>query len=123
MNLHGLVAGGIGVVNPFVTVTVSESTGYSTASDGKRTPTYAVFQAQAQIQALSGKDLRQIDGLNLNGTLRAIYFFGEVDAVVRALSKGGDVVTDSNANVYLVNQVLEQWPDWCKVVVTLQNGS
>lgn len=123
MNLHGIVSGAINAVNPFVTVAVSYSTGYATDSNYVQVPTYETFPAKAQIQALSGKDLRQVEGLNLQGTVRAIYFYGDVEAIVRVLRKGGDMITDSDNNAWLVNQVLETWPDWCKVVVTLQNGS
>lgn len=123
MNLHGIVRGAITAVNPDVTVAISESTGYTTSADFEQIPTYNTFPAQAQIQALTGKDLKQLDGMNLNGTLRAIYFYGDVEAIVRVMRKGGDLITDSNNNVWLVHQVLETWPDWCKVAVTLQNGA
>lgn len=123
MNLHGIVRGAITAVNPDVTVAISESTGYTTSADFEQVPTYTTIPAQAQIQALTGKDLKQLDGMNLNGTLRAIYFYGDVEAIVRVMRKGGDLITDSNNNVWLVNQVLETWPDWCKVAVTLQNGA
>ena len=26
-------------------------------------------------------------------------------------------------NTWLCVHVLEQWPDWCKIAITLQNGS
>jgi hypothetical protein len=127
MNLHGIVRGVITAVNPDVTVALSESTGYTTNTDGSQVPTYNSFPVGAQIQALSGKDLRQVQGLNLNGTLRAVYLFGDVEAIVRVLKKGGDVITDSNNNVWLVNQVLDTWAGadggWCKIVMTLQDGS
>lgn len=131
MNLHALVAGAIGVVNPFQTVTVQQSTGATKNADYTLTPTYSTLSAQAQIQALSGKDLRQIDGLNLQGTLVAIYFYGEVAGIIRASQKGGDLITIASgiyAGTWLATQVLEQWSDggpasWCKIVATLQNGA
>lgn len=127
MNLHGIVAGAIGAVNPFEPATIQFSTGYTTDPDGTRNPAYRTVPGiPVQIQALTGKDLRQVDGLNLNGTLRAMYMNGEASAVVRSQLKGGDLITLSggrDAGTWLVNQVLEQWPDWCKYVVTLQNQS
>lgn len=123
MNLHGLVAGAIGTVNPFVPATMQISTGYTTAPDGSRTPTFSTVTGKAQVQALSFKDLTQVSGLNLNGTRRAIYFYGAFAGVVRPNQKGGDIVTltgSNNTGKWLVAQVLEQWPDWCKVVVTQQ---
>jgi hypothetical protein len=99
--------------------------------------TYAVSGAQSisseamtsnlilsgQMQAMSGKDLRQVEGLNLNGTMRSVYFNGKLDAIVRSFRKGGDKIVDPQGNTWLINQVLEQWPDWVKIAVTLQNGS
>jgi len=80
----------------------------------------------ADIQALSTKDLRQIDGLNLQGTLRAIYLNGAVAGLVRPTQQGGDIITFPDGTVWLVNQVLEPWSltaGWCKAICTLQNGS
>lgn len=123
MNLHGIATGVISAVNPQSMFTLQRSTGYSTAPGGGRTPSYESTTRPGQLQAMSGKDLRQVESLNLNGTLRAIYFSGEVDAIVRMSRKGGDKIIDDCGRVWLVAQVLEQWPDWCKVCVVLQNSS
>lgn len=127
MNLHGVVSGAIGAVNPFLPATISISVGSITGADGSQTPEYTIYEGiPVQVQALTYKDLQQIAGLNLNGTRRAIYVSGELDATVRAKLKGGDLVTlaaGPSAGVWLVAQVLEQWPDWCKVAATLQNNS
>lgn len=125
MNLHGLVSGAISTVNPFILGTVKYSTGATTDAAFTRQPSYTtVTGVQMQVQALTAEDLRQVDGLNLNGTKRAIYLYDQINGVVRSKSKGGDlIVIDSgvNAGTWLVNLVLEQWPDWCKCAVTLQN--
>jgi hypothetical protein len=79
-----------------------------------------------QVQPLGWRDLQQLDGLNLQGTRRKIYIHGEIDGIVRSENKGGDlIVVASGVNVgtWLVAQVLEAWPDWCCVAVTLQNGA
>lgn len=126
MNLHGMAAGMIGIVNPFVPASIQISTGYTTAGDGKQTSTYSTVTGKAQVQALSGFDLKQVDALNLNDTKRSIYFYGTFNGVVRPTKKGGDLVTltdGPNAGIWLTAMVLEQWPDWCKVAVTLQNGA
>lgn len=127
MNLHGIASGAIAAVNPFVNGTIQVSTGSTTNPDGTRTPSYSVLTGVSmQVQALTAGDLRQLDGLNLNGTKRGIYLNGKFDGVVRPELKGGDLITltdGANAGVWLVAQVLEQWPDWCKCAVTLQNGS
>lgn len=193
MNLHGIVAGVIAAVNPFVPVTVKVSTGDTEDDAGKRTPSYAtpgaitasiaddlmtvsaissgklypgqtiagagvaagtsiisqisgtpggigVYQVSeeqtvssvamtttlivtAQIQALSFRDIAQMDGLNIEGTRRAIYFYGRIEGLVRPEGRGGDLVYFPDGTVWLVAIVLEQWPDWCKVAATLQNNA
>lgn len=133
MNLHQIISGNITVVNPFLGVTVQSSAGYTTAPDGKQIPAYdpPVDDVPAQIQALTYRDLVQIDGLNLNGTKRAIYLNGTMNGVVRVLAKGGDLITVpagtlpqfSDDTVWLVALVLEQWDSWVKVAVVLQDGS
>lgn len=124
MNLHGIVAGAISAVNPMVPVTVQASTGYVTGADGKRTPTYAApVAANGQVQELTTRDLRQLDGLNVQGSMRAIYLDGFVSGAVRVTKQGGDLITFEDGSVWLTTNVLEQWPDWVKVAVTLQNGS
>ena len=133
MNLHAICAGAIGSVNPFISGTVKVSNGtYTTARDGTQTPNYTTTTGvKLQVQALTGKDIRQIDGLNLQGTLCAIYASGAISGVIRASSKGGDLIVIASgayAGTWLCSQVLEQWSDggpasWCKFVATLQNNA
>lgn len=78
----------------------------------------------AQIQSMTYRDLQQTDGLNLQGDRRAIYFYGDIEGIVREDRKGGDLVTFPDGTVWLVAIVLETWgpsKDWCKVAVTRQN--
>lgn len=128
MNLHAIVAPYVGSVNPQVPVTIQFSTGYTTASDGTQVPSYsAPVPMQAQIQALTYRDLQQLDGLNLNGTRRGIYLYGDVQGVVRVSQKGGDLITFEDGSVWLVALALETWAGadggWCKVAATLQTDS
>lgn len=132
MNLHALAIGPVSVVNPQQTASVQFSTGaVGPTPDGRLLPAYsAPVLLQAQVQALSGRDLRQVDSLNLQGTLKTIYFFGLVDAIERFSAKGGDLVTFPDpvaglpaGTVWLTTLVPEAWPDWCHTVCTLQNGS
>lgn len=126
MNLHGIAAGAIGAVNPMVPGTIQVSTGYTTSGDGSRVPTYTTVEdIPMQVQALTFRDMQQTDSLNLQGTRRAIYIDGRVDGLVRPDNKGGDIITltdGPNAGTWLVVIVLETWPDWTKVAVTLQNA-
>lgn len=78
----------------------------------------------AQVQPMTWRDLQQTEGLNLSGTRRKIYLYGSVDSVNRVVSGGGDLIeiaSGVNAGVWLVAQVLEQFPDWVAAACTLQN--
>lgn len=124
MNLHALVAPVISVVNPYQAVTVQFSEGWTQNLDYSRTPAYsAPVPMQGQIQPLTYPDLRLLDQLNLQGAQRAIYLSGDLQGVIRVSQQGGDLITMADGTVWLTVTVLEQWPDWVKAAVKLQNGS
>ena len=124
MNLHAIASGAVGAINPRVPLVLRVSTGSTVGADFKPVPTYAAaVTVMGQVQPMSWRDLQQIDGLNLQGTRRKIYANGFLDGIVRVTAKGGDLITDNDGNVWLVAIVLEQFPDWASVAVTLQNGS
>lgn len=127
MNLHAIGSGAINTINPSVVCTIRRSTGqYTTSDDGARAPLYQVFSGVAcQFQALTNPDIAKMGGLNLQGTNSAIYVSGALDGLERVSAKSGDLVTKPTGEVYLVTQVLEDWPTgpWSKVVGVLQDGS
>ena len=123
MNLHAIASGAISAVNPQVAIVVLQSTGSTTNPDSTRTPTYAdPVTVCAQVQELTSTDLRKLDGLNLQGEHRAVYLNGAVAGVVRSAGKGGDLMKFFG-QTWLVTQVMEKWPGWCKAIVTLQDRS
>lgn len=78
----------------------------------------------AQVQPLSTRDLRQIDGLNLQGDLKSLYINGPINGIVRPAVKGGDLVTLSDGSVWLVTMIPEGWnfsSGWTKAIIVLQN--
>lgn len=81
----------------------------------------------AQIQPVSWRDLQMVDSLTLQGTRYKMYLYGEIDGIVRAEKKGGDLIVvpagSRHPGTYLVALVTEQFPDWCSALCTLQNGS
>lgn len=122
MNLHSIVAGVIGAVNPLVPCTLQLSTGYVIALDGTQVPNYSTFaNVLCQVQELSSKDLAKLDGLNIQGSTRAVYTNGQWQGVVRVGARGGDIMTMADGTVYLITAALEVWPDWTKFAATLQN--
>lgn len=122
MNLHAVVSGAISAVLPPVNLVVQVSTGSVTNPDGSRTPSYAPSQTVSGfVQALQYNDIIQLDALNIQGERRKIYINGQINGLVRVANKGGDLITDDFGNIWLVAVVLEDWPDWCSVAVTLQD--
>jgi len=120
MNLHGIVRGAINIVNPDVPGVMQVSLGtYTTDAAGHRVPAYSEQNVTVQLQPLSYTDLQKIDGLNLQGIHKAAYVNGNFEGVNRLKGKGGDLLT-VNGETWLITQPLEEWPDWCKFVVTLQ---
>lgn len=126
MNLHGIVAGAIAAVNPQVRGQYQKSNGATTQASGKRVPAYlAATPITVQLQALTYKDLVQVDGLNLNGQAHAMYVSGDIEAVVRQDNKGGDIITLPDGSIWLVVHVLENWfttSGWAKVAVVRQSS-
>lgn len=124
MNLHGIVSGAIGSVNPFVSATIQVSTGYTTTADFRQVPSYDTHAASVQVQALTFEDLKKLDGLNIQGIRRALYIAGAWNGVIRADARGGDLITMPDGTVWLAVLELEAWPDWTKIAVTRQmNGT
>jgi len=128
MDLHGIVSGVIGAVNPLVPIVIKRSAGSTTAPDGHRTPVYApVITIMGQVQPLGYTDIITLDGLQIQGLRRKIYVSGDIEGIVRVDKTGGDLVTFPDATVpagtiWKAVLVLEKWPDWCSVAVTLQNS-
>lgn len=122
MDLRGIANGVSSVVNPNKIVTVLRSTGYTIGAGRKQVPTYdAPVTGPGQIQALDANDIKQLDGLNIQGTIRAIYLRGVLAGVVRPDGTGGDIVQIDGKN-WLVVKVLEGWDTWTKAAIVLQEG-
>ena len=120
MDLRGIANGVTTTVNPNKTVTVLRSTGYTIGAGRKQVPSYAApVTGPGQIQALDANDIKQLDGLNIQGTIRAIYLRGALAGVVRPDGTGGDLVQIDGQN-WLVVKVLEGWPTWTKAAIVLQ---
>jgi hypothetical protein len=123
MDLRGIANTVSDTVNPNISVTVQASTGYTIGSGLKQVPSYAdPVTGFAQVQALTAADLRHLDGLNIQGATKSIILRGELNAIVRVNSQGGDIVT-IGAQTWLTVAVLEQWPLWSRCAIQLQDVS
>ena len=126
MNMHGLVRGAIQAVNPDIAIDYYQSNGFTQNASFEQVPAYvAVKGITGNAQALTNKDLKHEDLVSLQGTLRAVYCYGNIQGIVRPDNKGGDLmrfpqVPGGTKQTWLVVTVLETWPDWCKVAVVLQ---
>jgi len=121
MNLHNIVRGAIASVNPEVAAGLYQNIGYKSLPNAGRTPIYAPpVTAYVQIQAAAQSDLKKLEGMNLQSVDTTIYMNGALSGAIRILAKGGDLIFANN-RYWLVVGVLEKWPDWCKVAVTMQN--
>ena len=120
MDLRGIANAATDTVNPNISVTVQASAGYTVGAGLKQIPAYAApVTGFAQVQALTADDLRHLDGLNIQGATRSIILRGELNAVVRTNSQGGDLVT-IGSDTWLTVAVLEQWPLWTRAAIQLQ---
>jgi hypothetical protein len=124
MDLRGIANGISSVVNANTQVSVKRSTGYTIGADRRQVPAYAdPVTGFAQIQALDALELKQLDGLNIQGVIRGIYLRGPLAGTIRATSQGGDMITVASgvhAGTWLVAKVLETWPSWTKAAIVLQ---
>lgn len=122
MNLHAIAGPAVSIVNPTTLATLLVSTGYTTGSDGTRTPSYsATDNVPVQVQALSAREIEHLDSINIQNVSRAAYINGNVEGLDRASAKGGDLLIFDGAT-WLVVQVLETWSasGWCKVALSKQ---
>lgn len=123
MNLHQIAGNALSGINPWITATIRKSSGYTTADDGSRTPTSASAPVQVKVQALTGKELAMVNGLNIQGEKRAIYAQGNYGGMVRADGTGGEEITLPDGTKWLNICTLENWyltSGWVKMAVARQ---
>jgi hypothetical protein len=122
MNLRSLANNACSLVNPNVPAILKKSTGYTIGSDRRQIPSYVEYDIFAQLQEMGSDDLKQLDGLNIQGDLKTVYITGDLSAVVRPDSYGGDVIVIAGKD-WLITKVLENWPDWSKAIICYQGVS
>lgn len=124
MNLRGIANAAIQGVNPNITASLKYPDGYTIdLTTRKQIPNYTIATGQINVQALDGDDLKQIAGLNMQGSLRAVYLYNELAGLVRPdqlpnaemiFSHGGQ------SGTWGIFKVLETWQNWRKVAVVYQ---
>lgn len=120
MNLHGIVSAAIGAVNPFIPVTIRQSLGATENAAGRTTPSYGpALPAMGQKQPVTGRDIERFQQQNIQGVTCKMYLNGNYEGLFRVLGKGGDLI-EFESQTYLVVCVMERWPDWCCLALTMQ---
>jgi len=120
MNLHNLVRGVVGAVNPDIPVTIKPSAGSTEDDTGRVIPAYgADIAAYGQKQPLTGRDIERFQQQNIQGVTCKMHLNGNYEGLFRVLGKGGDLL-QFGGQTYLVASVMERWPDWCCVALTMQ---
>lgn len=130
LNLHATVRAAIQSVNPDRTVAYVQSTGYTRNSAGKQIPAYAApVLVQAQIQPPSARDLRHLDFLNIQGTIRTVFLFSNPQGIDRIDARGGDLLvfpqfSGAPLDNWLIVRPDETWDvgqgGWSKLFAVLQ---
>lgn len=134
MNLHGIVRGAINSVNPDRPALFLASTGNTVNADFTQTPSYAPGVAvRVQIQPLGKDELKHINALNLQGTFRTVYMFGNTQQIIRVTQQGGDLLQfapfqgQAVQNWKVVGPVEGPWNveqgGWTKLIVCLQTDT
>jgi hypothetical protein len=120
MNLRDIVNSAIQTVNPDIPITILKSNGYTIGTGARQVPAYlAPVTGFGQLQALDGNDLKQMDGLNIQGVIKALYVTGTTNAILRPNELGGDLIQIGGQN-WLVVKMLEGWATWSKLAIVLQ---
>lgn len=126
MNLRKIANAYTRNINPNIPAIWRKSIGYTVKEDGTQEPVYEDSTVEINPQAVSGDTLAFIEGLNIQGVMRSVYMYGNVQGVVRSDERGGDLLLfpqtpDKPIQTWKVVTVVETWPDWAHVIVVLQN--
>lgn len=125
IDVFGIANAAIQAVNEDIPAIWRRSNGYLIDDAGIQIPQYIDTAIKVQSQAVSGDALAFTDGLDIQGVMRSVYMYGNVQGVVRSDERGGDLLMfpqiPGNPNqTWKVVTVVETWPGWAHVIVVLQ---
>ena len=130
LNLHGAVRQVIPAINSDITGYWYRSKGSIISAGGRQQPAYNLpLTVQCQVQPPSGRDLRFIDFLQLQGVIRTVWMFSDPQSIVRVNQTGNDLLlfpqwAGAPNDTWKVSRVDENWnvdySGWSKLFVTLQ---
>lgn len=120
MNLRNISNSLTRNINPNISVIGRRYKGQTMSAGRVPVPEYFPDEVvTAQLQPLSDGDLRHVDGLNVQGVVKALFINGDYYGANRTLQKGGDIFV-INDQEWLVIDPIELWPNWGKVIICLQ---
>lgn len=120
MNLHSIASSATSIVTPFIPATILKNTGYTTAGDGTRVPSYECYNVSIQSHAAKGDMIKYLNNVGWQGAFRNVYINGDWQGINVASQTGGDMIKFSGYE-WLIVHVIEAWPEWCHFVVCRQN--
>ena len=130
LSLHAAVRQVIPAVNADVPGYWYRSKGSIKAPTGRQQPTfYDAVPVLCQVQPPSGRDLRFIDFLQLQGVIRTVWMFSDPQSIVRVNQTGNDLLlfpqwAGAPNDVWMVQQMSESWNvdagGWSKIFAVLQ---
>lgn len=125
IDVFGIANAAIQAVNGNIPATWRRSNGYLIDDEGIQIPQYLDTDVFVQVQAVSGDALAFTDGLDIQGVMRSVYMYGNVQGVVRSDERGGDLLLFSQTpgepvQTWKVVTVIETWPEWAHVIAVLQ---
>ena len=130
LNLHGAVRQVIPAINSDITGYWYRSKGSIISAGGRQQPAYNLpVTVQCQVQPPSGRDLRFIDFLQLQGVIRTVWMFSDPQSIVRVNQTGNDLLlfpqwAGAPNDVWKVQQMPESWnvvnDGWSKIFAVLE---
>lgn len=125
INLRAMANSVTSAINPNIPAVLKRSTGYTTDDAGVRVNTFTEQNIVIQSQSMTSKELQLVESLGLQGYTRAVHLNGNIEGLRRHVEQGADILTfkqhdDAEAMDWLVVQVMESWPNWCRVLLCRQ---
>lgn len=126
MNLRAVANSITRSVNPNIQAQLLLNMGCRTDASGRRTPYFEPHQVTIQTQSLNSAERQEFDGLLQQGQMLNVYVSGHFSVLRRIEGKGADKLVfapygETEPSEWLIKQVAESWPDWCRVAVWRQH--
>ena len=128
INLRAVANSITSTINPNIPAVLKRSTGYTTDDAGVRVNAFTEQNIVIQSQSMTSKELQLVESLGLQGYTRAVHLNGNIEGLRRHVEQGADILRfkqhdDSEPMDWLVVQVMESWPNWCRVLLCRQGAA